>query len=100
MFVVVFTILKFLIHFLLQLGDDSKDVKVGEIIALLAEAGEDWKTVHNREPSATAGSKQDKQPVPVVADHSKPADPHHPSRKPMYLYMLTFFQSKLPLKVI
>lgn len=34
---------------LYQVGDDSSDVQVGSLIALLAESGEDWKNVKSSE---------------------------------------------------
>jgi|ERR1712136_160073 len=34
-------------------GDDSKDIKVGTLIALIAEPGEDWKTVSTMNPSSS-----------------------------------------------
>lgn len=37
----------------LQFGDDSKDIKVGTLIALIAEPGEDWKTVSTMNPSSS-----------------------------------------------
>lgn len=36
---------------LYQVGDDSSDVQVGSLIALLAESGEDWKNVQDSETS-------------------------------------------------
>jgi pyruvate/2-oxoglutarate dehydrogenase complex dihydrolipoamide acyltransferase (E2) component len=38
----------------LQLGDDSKDVKVGTLIALIAESGEDWKAVQSNGSTSSA----------------------------------------------
>ncbi len=35
------------------MGDNSKDVKVGSLIALLAEHGEDWKSVREATKSST-----------------------------------------------
>lgn len=40
-----------------QLGDDSKDVKVGDLIALMVAEGEDWNDVQ------VPGKKKTKSPV-------------------------------------
>jgi hypothetical protein len=52
----------------LKLGDDSKDVKVGTLIALIADSGEDWKAVQNK---GSASSVVDTPSVPI----SPPAAP-------------------------
>lgn len=56
-------------------GDDSKDVKVGTLIALIAEPGEDWKTVSSMEPSST---NQEPEVVskPVTADSTPTTEVH------------------------
>lgn len=33
------------------MGDDSSDIQVGSLIALLAESGEDWKNIQSSQPS-------------------------------------------------
>lgn len=36
------------------MGDDSSDIQVGSLIALLAESGEDWKAIQSSQPSKTS----------------------------------------------
>lgn len=44
-------------QFVFKLGDDSKDVKVGDLIALMVAEGEDWNDVQ------VPGKKKTKSPV-------------------------------------
>ena len=74
-------------------------MKVGAIIALLAEAGEEWKIVRDRQPSAAAGSKPDDRSALAINDHGNPAEAHHPtSRKPTYLFFYRMFPIQIYIK--
>lgn len=45
-----------------KLGDDSKDVKVGDLIALMVAEGEDWNDVQ------VPGKKKSKSKTPAVKE--------------------------------
>lgn len=57
---------------MLQLGDDSKDVKVGDLIALMVAEGEDWNDVKVPEKKKTKSSvaKEDVQKPKVESQPS------------------------------
>jgi hypothetical protein len=55
------------------MGDDSKDVAVGSLIAVLAELGEDWKQIQSLSfSSSSTSSISNKQDVSAVIndDHT------------------------------
>lgn len=57
------------------MGDDSKDVKVGDLIALMVAEGEDWNDVQ------VPGKKKTKSSVPKE-DVQKPKVEAHTSSEP------------------
>jgi len=59
----------------IYLGDDSKDVKVGTLIALIAEPGEDWKVVSKMEPSSF--NKEPEEVSNTVAPEATPTAEIH-----------------------
>lgn len=65
---------------MLKLGDDSKDVKVGDLIALMVAEGEDWNDVQipgKKTPkSKTPVAKTDIQKPKVESQTSEPVTRH------------------------
>lgn len=55
----------------IYLGDDSHDIKVGALIALIAESGEDWKSVKSEGAVASAAHSS---PAPVATSQVQPSD--------------------------
>lgn len=63
------------------MGDDSKEVKVGSLIAILAEQGEDWKQIKNSYISSTLAPTNTKHQEPTTsAPHV--SDTHSLSGRP------------------
>lgn len=63
-----------------QLGDDSKDVKVGDLIALMVAEGEDWNDVQipgkKKPKSKTPVAKEDIQKPKVESQKTEPITQH------------------------
>jgi pyruvate dehydrogenase E2 component (dihydrolipoamide acetyltransferase) len=62
------------------LGDDSKDVKVGDLIALMVAEGEDWNDVK------VPGKKKTKSSVAKEEDVKKPKVESQTSSEPTTRY--------------
>ena len=66
--------------FLLKVGNDSTDVQVGSLIALLAESGEDWKSVQSSQVSQS-DVKQDTPQSSTISPAPNQAQLEHASKR-------------------
>jgi len=75
------------------MGDDSKDVPVGSLIAVLAEHGEDWKKIQSSSSFSTPFISNNKEESSVST--AIISDAHHPPSGRQYTYTHNLYTNHL-----